>query len=104
MSGPVLSVGRGVIVEMARLAALEVPGILRVGRAGSTWRAWFRGAPVVVRTHGEQVDIRVWVVARPGVDLAAVGRQARGAIAATIERLLGLHLGSVTVIVDGIGS
>jgi uncharacterized alkaline shock family protein YloU len=88
---------------MARLAALEVPGVLRVARGGPAWRAFFRGAPVAVRTHGEAVDIRVWVVARPGADLAAVGRQARSAIGGTIERLLGLQIGSVTLIVDGVG-
>jgi hypothetical protein len=33
-SGPALSVGRGVIREVARLAALEVPEVLRVARAG----------------------------------------------------------------------
>ncbi|MES2208809.1 MAG: Asp23/Gls24 family envelope stress response protein [Chloroflexota bacterium] len=103
MSGPVLSVGRGVIVEMARLAALEVPGILRVARSGPSWRAFFLGPPVVVRTHDDRVDIRMWVIARPGADLGAVGTEARVAIAGAIERLLGLRLGSVTVIVDGIG-
>ena len=103
MSGPNLSVGRSVIVEMARLAALEVPGVLRVARGGSAWRAFFRGPPVAVRTHGRAVDVRIWVVARPGADLATVGRQARTAVAATVERLLGLQVGSVTLIVDGVG-
>lgn len=103
MSGSTLSVGRGVIVEMARLAALEVPGVLRVARAGPTWRAFFLGPSVIVRTHDDRVDIRVWVIARPGADLASVGGDARVAIAGAIERLLGLKLGSVTVIVDGIG-
>jgi uncharacterized alkaline shock family protein YloU len=103
MSGPVLSVGRGVIVEMARLAALEVPGVLRVARGGPAWRAFFRGPAVAVRTHGTRVDVRLWVLARPGADLAAVGRQARVAVAGAIERLLGLDLGSVTIVVDGVG-
>ena len=104
MSGPALSVGRGVIVEMIRLAAFEVPGVMRVARGGPAWRAVFRGAPVAVRVHGEQVDVRLWVVARPGADVAAVARQVRSAVARAIERLLGLRLGSVTVVVDGIGS
>lgn len=103
MSGPALTVGRGVIVEMVRLAALEVPGILKVARAGPSWRAFFLGPPVAIRTHDDRVDIRAWVVARPGTDLASVGHDARIAIAGAIERLLGLHLGSVTVVVDGIG-
>ncbi len=104
MSGPVLSVGRGVVVDMARLAVLEVPGILRVARAGPNWRSFFRGPPVIVRTHDGRVDIRAWVIARPGADLAAVVSDARVAVAGAIERLLGLQVGTVTVIVDGIGS
>ena len=36
--GPELRVGKGVIVEVARLAALEVPEVLRIGRGGPAWR------------------------------------------------------------------
>ena len=104
MNSPTLSIGRSVIVDMARLAALEVPGVLRVARSGPAWRAFFLGPPVVVRTHGDRVDIRLWIVARPGASLATVTLDARAAVAAAVERLLGLNLGSVTVIVDGIGS
>jgi uncharacterized alkaline shock family protein YloU len=43
------------------------------------------------------------VLARPGSDLASVGRQVRAAVARAIERLLGLDLGSVTIVVDGVG-
>jgi uncharacterized alkaline shock family protein YloU len=103
MSGPVLTVGRGVIVEMARLAAFEVPGVMRVARGGPAWRAVFRGAPINVRVRGGLVQVRLWVVARPGADVGAVARQVRVAVAAAVERLLGLELGSVTVVVDGIG-
>ena len=103
MSGPALTVGKGVIVEMARLAAYEVPGVLKVARGGPAWRAVFRGAPISVRVRGGLVDVRLWVIARPGADLASVARHVRTAVAAAVERLLGLQLGAVTVIVDGIG-
>ena len=104
MSGPALSVGRGVIVEMIRLAAFEVPGVMRVARGGPAWRAVFRGSPVAVRVRGDQVDVRLWVGARPGSDVASVARQVRVAVTGAVERLLGLHLQSVTVVVDGIGT
>ena len=104
MTGPVLLMGRGVIVEMARLAALEVPGVLRVARAGPAWRALLAGPPVTVRTREDRLDVRIWVIARPGANLAQVTREARVAVAGAVERLLGLHLGSVTVVVDGIGA
>ena len=103
MSGPQLTVGRGVIVEMVRLAALEVPGVLRVARGGAAWRAFLRGGSVRIRVRHGEVSVRLWVVARPGADLRAVAAQVRSAVGGAVERLLGLRLGAVTVIVDGIG-
>jgi uncharacterized alkaline shock family protein YloU len=103
MSGQNLTVGRGVIVEMARLAAMEVPDVVRVSRGGPAWRAFLRGSPVRVRVHGERVDVRLWVVARPASDIVAMAVGVRAAVRAAVERLLGLQLGSVTVVVDGVG-
>jgi uncharacterized alkaline shock family protein YloU len=103
MSGPDLSVGRGVIVEVARLAALEVPDVLRVGRGGPRWRVALAGSPVAIRVRGDEVSVRMWIIARPGADLAETSRRVRSAVGAAIERLLGLRLGAVTVLVDGVG-
>ena len=71
MSGPSLSLGHRVVADMARLAAGDVRGMLRVGRPGES---------------------------RPNV--AAFVRDAVGAPA---EGLRGMQLGSVTVVVDGVG-
>lgn len=103
MSGPDLSVGRGVIAEVARLAALEVHDVLRIGRGGPRWRVALAGSPIVIRVAGDQVSVRMWVIARPGADLVAATRAVRAAVAAAIERLLGLGVETVTVVVDGIG-
>ena len=54
MSGPELTVGRGVIAELVRLAAMEVPGVARVGRGGPRWRALL-GPAVRVRIEDERV-------------------------------------------------
>ena len=102
MSGPELTVGRGVITEMVRLAAFEVPGVARVGRGGPPWRA-LAGRAVGARLHRDRVEIRLWIVARPGHPLGPLTTQVRSAVAATVERLLGLELGGVTVLVDGVG-
>jgi len=103
MSGPVLTVGRGVVTEMARLAAYEVPGVSRVSRGGPGWLTWLAGPAVGVRIRGERVHIQVFVIARPGHSLAVIAAGVRGAVAATVERLLGLELGAITVVVDGVG-
>ena len=103
MSGPELTVGRGVIAELVRLAAFEVPGVARVGRGGPAWRRLVGGPAVSVRIRDERVVVRLWVVARPGQSLATLSGQVRTTVAATVERLLGLELGAVTVLVDGVG-
>lgn len=100
---PDLSVGRSVIVETARLAALEVPDVLRVDRGGPRWRAILAGPPIMVRVHGDEVSVRVRIIARPGVDLVTTAERVRAAVAAAVERLLGLQVREVTVLVDGVG-
>ena len=102
MTGPILTVEKGVITEMVRLAAFEVPGVARVGRGGPRWRA-LTGPAVRARLHRDKVEIRLWIVARPGQPLVPLTTQVRIAVAATVERLLGLELGGVTVLVDGVG-
>jgi uncharacterized alkaline shock family protein YloU len=103
VSGPELTVGRGVIAELVRLAAFEVPGVARVGHGGPGWRRWFGPAPVSVRVRDDHVIVRLRIVVRPGFELGPLTAQVRTAVAATVERLLGLDLGAVTVIVDGVG-
>ena len=99
-----LSVGPGVIRETVRLAALEVPGVLRVGRGGPRWRDVLGGSPVRVRVKDGRVHVTVWFVARPRQRLGPLSTQVRDAVAAAVERLLGMELGGVTVMVDGVGA
>jgi uncharacterized alkaline shock family protein YloU len=104
VSGPELTVGKDVMREMVRLAAFEVPGVVRVGRGGPAWRSLIAGPPVRVSTDGaDGVRVAVTIVARPGHALVPLTRQVRSAVGATVERLLGLRLESVTVTVDGVG-
>ena len=103
MTGPELTVGRGVIAELVRLAAFEVPGVARVGRGGAGWRRVLGGPAVSVQFRNDRVLVRLWIVARPARRSGRSPAQVRSAVAATVERLLGLDLGAVTVLVDGVG-
>jgi uncharacterized alkaline shock family protein YloU len=103
MSGPDVTIGRAVVAELVRLAALEVPGVSRVGRGGPVWRRWLGGRAVSIRITEGRVTVRLWVVARPGRSLPSLAAEVRTTVAATVERLLGLELGAVTVLVDGVG-
>ncbi|HEX3264049.1 MAG TPA: Asp23/Gls24 family envelope stress response protein [Candidatus Limnocylindrales bacterium] len=98
-----LTVSRGVIVEVARLAALEIPDVLQVARRGPPWRAALAGPPISVHVRREGVEVELRIIARPGTDLVQAGRQVREAVGRAVERLLGLQVRSVTVLVDGVG-
>lgn len=101
--GPDLTVARSVIVDVARLAALEVPDVLRIGRGGPAWRRVLAGPAINVHVRDRVVDVRLWLIARPGADLVATSERVRSTVGAAMERLLGLNLGTVTVYVDGVG-
>jgi uncharacterized alkaline shock family protein YloU len=98
-----LAVSRSVIRDLIRLAAIEVPGVLSVGWAGSPVRRLLAGRPIGIRVRGGVVDARVVVIARPGQALGPLTTDVGSAVAAAVERLLGLELGQVTVRIDGIG-
>jgi len=99
-----LTVGRGVIVEVARLAALGIPEVLQVARRGPPWRAALAGPAVTVRLRKEGVQVELRIIGRPGADLVHAGRAVREAVGRAVERLLGLQVRSVTVLVDGVGT
>ena len=101
---PLLSVGPGVIRDTVRLAALEVPGVMRVGRGGPRWRDILGGSPIRVRVRDGRVHVTLWLVARPRQRLGPLGEEVRAAVGAAVVRLLGLELGGVTVMVDGVGT
>jgi uncharacterized alkaline shock family protein YloU len=100
-----LSVARSVVDELIRLAAMEVPGVVRVDRAGPRWLALLgRGRSVVSGIDGRRVDARLAIVARPGHPLVPLTRQVRQAVSAAIERLVDLEVGNIVIVVDGVGS
>jgi len=103
VTAPQLAVSRGVIEEMVRLAAFEVPGVARVGHGGPAWLRWFRGSAIQAGLDDGRVRVRLTIVARPGQPLAPLTAQVRAAVAGAVERLLGLELAEVSVLVDAVG-
>ncbi len=104
MNRPGLIVDAGVIRDTIRQAALEVPGVVRVGRSDGPIRRRLGRPAVIVRLDGRVASVRVTIVARPGRPLQPIAAQVRGAVAAALERQLGLIAGSVVVTIDGVGA
>ena len=100
---PDLSVGRAVVEQVIRFAAMEVPGVVRVDRSGAPWRRILGTSPIGVRVQDRRVSVRLAIVARPGQPLAALCEAVQAAVSAAIERLVGLEVGEIVVLVDGVG-
>jgi uncharacterized alkaline shock family protein YloU len=98
---PDLALSRSVVDGVVRLAAAEAPGVLRVGRRGRIRRYLARA--VRTRVEGSTVHVTVHVVARRDVSLSVTGEAVRTAIAGAIGQVLGLEVGDLTVVVDGVG-
>ena len=98
-----LTVRRRVIRSVAASAAVSVPGVVRVGRGGPRPLAWLVGRPVSAWIDEGRVHVRLWLIVRPGVSMPSLSRRVRGAVSQAVERQLGLELGEVTILVDGIG-
>jgi uncharacterized alkaline shock family protein YloU len=98
-----LTVRGRVIRSIAVTAAESVPGVLRVGRGGPRPLAWLVGRPVAAWTDAGRVHLRMWLIVRPGEPLPALSRRVRTAVGQAIQRQLGLILGEVTILVDGVG-
>ena len=100
-----LSVGPSVIRETVRLAALEVPGVIRVGRGGPALaRSSSAGSPIRVRVRDGQVHVTIWLSPARASRSMPLTAQVREAVGGAVVRLLGLELGGVTVLVDGVGA
>jgi uncharacterized alkaline shock family protein YloU len=101
--GPrVLTIRRRVIGAMARAAAEGQQGVQRVGRGGPAFWAWLAGPAVTARLRDGRVHVRLFIVARTGEPLDGLTARVRRSVADTVERQLGLDLGEVTILVDGI--
>ena len=99
-----LSVARAVIDELVRLAAMEIPGVVRVGGPGRAGGALVGRRSVRLSVDGRRVDRPAVDRRSPGSPARAAHPQVREAVAAAIERLVGLEPGEIVVIVDGVGA
>jgi uncharacterized alkaline shock family protein YloU len=104
MTAPGLAVSHPVIRDVIRRAALEVPGVLRVGRGGPAWRRALSGRAVGIHLRDGALEARVVVVARAAQPLPKLALDVQVAVGMAIVRLLGLELGAVSVVVDGVGA
>jgi uncharacterized alkaline shock family protein YloU len=91
-----------IITSLAAAAAANVAGVVRVGRGGPRLLAELAGPAVVAWIQDGRVHLRLWVIVEGGRSIPELARRVRTSVADAVERQMGLELGEVTVLVDGV--
>ena len=91
-----------VLVTIARLTALDTPGVARMGGnwAGEVTRLLghrARDGGVDISVEDQDVSADLYVVAQQDVDLLAMGRQLQANVTRAIEEIVGLNVRSVNI-------
>ena len=94
-----------VLVTIARLTALEVPGVSRMAVVPRTAnRLLARGVNEGVRLEiqDDEVFTDIYLVLKNDVNILEVSRQVQSEIARSISEMVGMHVGQVNIHIEDI--
>lgn len=94
-----------VMVAIARMAALEVPGVHALAPVpGGVNRLFKRGAGegVQLEITDNVVDVDLYLVLEHNVNLRQVSREVQKAVARAIEEMVGMAVGHINVHIEDI--
>ena len=94
-----------VLITIARLSALSVPGVSRMaGITGGVNRLFKRGVQDGVRIEVEDnvVTTRLYLILKKDVNIREVSRNVQEHVARALQDMVGMEIGSVAVHVEDI--
>jgi uncharacterized alkaline shock family protein YloU len=100
-------VAPGVLITVAKLAALSVPGVLRMSPVPGGVNRLFRlgvSRGVRLETAGESVSTELFLVVQSGVDVRDVARKVQLEVSRAITEIIGLKAGEIIVHIEDIDS
>ena len=96
-------VAPGVLITVAKLAALSVPGVLRMSPVPGGVNQLFRlGASRGVRleTEGDTVNTELFLVVQSDIDVREVARKVQMEVSEAITEIIGLKAGEIIVHIE----
>src|SRR5512134_2371671 len=100
-----ITVAPDVLVDIARMSALSVPGVSRMAQVtGGVNRLFKRGVSDGVRIEVEDntVVASLHLVLKPDVNIREVGRNVQGQVARALQEMVGMDIGEVEIHVEDI--
>jgi uncharacterized alkaline shock family protein YloU len=97
----------GVLITVAKLAALSVPGVVRMSPVPGGVNNLFRlGASRGVRleTHGDLVTAELFLVVQSDVNTREVAAKVQEAVGRAITEIVGLKVGQIVIHIEDIAA
>ena len=97
-----------VLVTIARLTALSIPGVARLSRtwAGNVIRFLGRlvaterhiaGQGVKIEVEDDSVSVDLYIIAEPDVNMLELGHSIQAEVARAIDNMVGMHVREVNI-------
>lgn len=99
------TVAPSVLVTIARLSALSVPGVSRMSPvSGGVNRLFRRGANEGVRIEIEddRVSIDLYIIVKPGENVREVSRAVQAQVARAMENMVGMEVSQINVNIEDV--
>jgi uncharacterized alkaline shock family protein YloU len=99
------TVSPGVLMDIARMAALDVPGVKGVGRIASYRDRLLRSGGaggVRMSIQDKMISGDIHVVVKAGFNIREVCRDVQQQVARAIQEMAGMHVTGIDVHVEGI--
>lgn len=100
-----VTIAPSVLLTIARLAALSVPGVCRMA---SRWAPWIRGATGAagegtrLLIEDNVVFAEVYIVVQGGVSMLDIGVAVQASVSRAIRDMVGMEVGEVNVHIDDV--
>jgi uncharacterized alkaline shock family protein YloU len=101
-----VKITRHVLANIIELAVLAVDGVARLAPVWSPWpRLLQRAEPqrgLAVNVHNGHISVDLYLILRPGVNMAQVGRAVQDAVTQAIAEMVGLVVDEVNCYIQDI--
>lgn len=99
------TIDSGVLLTIARLTALEVEGVSRMGETPGSVRGMFRrnqDQGVQIEVEDGMVDVDIYVILKEDTEIRMVSKEIQSEIGRTISEMVGMDVGRINVHIDDI--
>ena len=97
------TVAPDVLVTIARLSALSVPGVSRMAQVtGGVNRLFKRGVHdgVRIEVNDNTVVVDLYLILKKDVNIRDVSREVQGQVARAIQEMIGMDIGSIDIHIE----